>query len=248
MQSELQQCWGVTPVSVLYDRPSEAFAAMTLPQRQALFRRLRDEIPFPLDVPDRPVLVISPTSWTADEDFSLLLDALTHCDHVIRVREAESPGPSFPHIYVLITGKGALREFYEARIARLTLEKIHLWTLWLSAEDYPLLLGAADLGVCLHRSSSGLDLPMKVMDMFGCGLPVCALDYGPCLTEQVRHGENGLLFSTSEQLADHLYELFKGFPGDTPLLDHLRGNAIESGRVRWMEGWKLEAEAVFLKL
>jgi beta-1,4-mannosyltransferase len=77
---------------------------------------------------------------------------------------------------------------------------------------------------------------------------VCALDYGPCLAEQVRHGENGLLFSTSEQLADHLYELFKGFPDDTPLLDHLRGNAIESGRMRWREGWKLEAEEVFLKL
>jgi beta-1,4-mannosyltransferase len=89
---------------------------------------------------------------------------------------------------------------------------------------------------------------MKVMDMFGSGLPVCALDYGPCLTEQVRHGENGLLFSTSEQLADHLYELFKGFPDDAPLLNHLRGNAIASGRVRWREGWKLEAEAVFLKL
>jgi beta-1,4-mannosyltransferase len=252
MQAELRQQWNLQNVNVLYDRPAEVFAPTPLLGRQALFRRLPEAAAglagYRADAPDRPALIVSSTSWTADEDFSLLLDAASRCDTLIRRGEEQRPERVFPHLYILITGKGPLREFYEEQIARLQLHKIHLQTLWLAVEDYPLLLGAADLGLCLHKSSSGLDLPMKIADMFGSGLPVCALDYGPCLTELVRHGENGLVFSTSEQLANQLYELFQGFPSDTPRLAHLQRNASACGRVRWLEGWKSEAQPVFERL
>lgn len=130
-------------------------------------------------------------------------------------------------------------------MAQLELRTIHLRTLWLAAEDYPLFLGAADLGLCLHRSSSGLDLPMKLADMFGSGLPVCALDYGPCLAEQVQHGVNGLVFTTSGQLAEQLYTLFRGFPDDSSLLDHLRRKVQASAGRRWAEEWSAVARPVF---
>ena len=152
---------------------------------------------------------------------------------------------SFPPLLILITGRGPLRGHYEAQIARLVLRRIHLRTLWLTAEDYPLLLGAADIGLCLHRSSSGLDLPMKLADMFGSGLPVCALDYGPCLAEQVQHGINGLLFSTSAQLAEQLYTLFQGFPDDIPLLHQLRQNVNALQGQRWADAWREVAQPLF---
>lgn len=42
-------------------------------------------------------------------------------------------------------------------------------------------------------------LHTQVVDMFGCGLPVCALTYS-CIGELVSHQANGLLFATPDQL------------------------------------------------
>uniref|UniRef100_A0A2P2M0F7 Chitobiosyldiphosphodolichol beta-mannosyltransferase n=2 Tax=Rhizophora mucronata TaxID=61149 RepID=A0A2P2M0F7_RHIMU len=119
--------------------------------------------------------------------------------------------------------------------------------MWLSAEDYPLLLGSADLGVCLHTSSSGLDLPMKVVDMFGCGLPVCAVAYS-CIKELVKVDTNGLLFSSSSELADELVMLFKGFPDGCGALNSLKTNALEMGSSRWSTEWEEHAKPVLTEV
>ena len=52
---------------------------------------------------------------------------------------------------------------------------------------------------------------MKVVDMFGAGLPVCAMGF-QCIDELVQHEKNGLIFKTSVELSDQLHELFIDFP------------------------------------
>jgi beta-1,4-mannosyltransferase len=117
-------------------------------------------------------MIISSTSWTEDEDFGILLNALQQYD---KMADAESS--KLPNLVCVITGKGPLKEHYLGIISKITLKHVEICTPWLEAEDYPILVGSADLGICLHTSSSGLDLPMKVVDMFGCGVPVCAYTF-----------------------------------------------------------------------
>lgn len=239
----LESRFGVQHARVLYDRPASSFAPIERGERerfrQALFTRL--------GVHGGAVgFIVCPTSWTEDEDFGLIIDAVPRLEERIRGWEAAGAGRRFTDLVILVTGDGARRAEFERRFAGLAARRVHLRARWLEPEDYPRVVGSADLGLCLHRSSSGLDIPMKIADLFGAGVPVCALDYGACLAERVRHADNGLLFSTAKQLADVLFDLFEQFPADQSMLDRLRAGARKSSRPTWEEGWVREAKPVLL--
>lgn len=264
MREDLKSNFGAE-ADVLYDKPSSVFQPTSVDERHTLFQRLAAEYTelahtsgapdetgkgniFTEAAPDssaatlrtdRPALIVSSTSWTEDEDFSVLLDALKQYD----VRK-EAGDSGLPDLFCIITGKGPQKAYYLPLIRNSPLAHVKFLTPWLSAQDYPKMLGSADLGVCLHTSSSKLDLPMKVVDMFGCGLPVCAVDY-PCLRELVKPGETGLVFESSSELCQHICDLLQGFPKPTKLLESLRANVDKWQAIRWDENWRAVALSKF---
>ncbi|KAF8821888.1 chitobiosyldiphosphodolichol beta-mannosyltransferase [Cardiosporidium cionae] len=157
----------------------------------------------------RPAVLISATSWTPDENMFLLLDALVLYEALVKKRcEGER---ALPQLFVIITGKGRTKESWLMSLSEKNLENIFVKTLFAPMEDYYRLLAAADVGVSLHYSSSGDDLPMKIVDMQGVGLPVLAYNF-PTAHEQVEEGKNALLFSSAESLCDRFQEILQGFP------------------------------------
>jgi beta-1,4-mannosyltransferase len=180
---ETIQAWPVTGKAVvLYDRPPSLFRVFDDKERNAFLGEIEfsntelmkcsfKENDFAANSlkPDRPALLISSTSWTEDEDFSILLDALQMYE--------EEYTKEYPKLVCIVTGKGPMKLDYMARIEKLRWENVKVHTAWLEPDDYPKILACADIGISLHSSSSGLDLPMKVVDMFGVGLPVLALNF-----------------------------------------------------------------------
>ncbi|KAG7210657.1 hypothetical protein KM043_012165 [Ampulex compressa] len=203
MKEDLLEKWGIE-AHVLYDRPADNFHSILLEEKHEFLLKLAqkyDEFKGEIEdatiftekssdgvrlLPHRPGFIVSSTSWTEDEDFSILLNALQDYEN-----EADTAETSLPNLICAIT----------------------VITPWLENEEYPKILASADLGICLHTSSSGLDLPMKIVDMFGCGLPVCAYEFN-CLSELVRHDENGLVFASDAELASQLKRWFRNFPNN----------------------------------
>ncbi|MCJ1404487.1 mannosyltransferase [Xylographa trunciseda] len=225
------------PILVLHDRPASHFRPFELHERLAFLGRLPETAPF-VDEIERMRLrvIVSSTSWTMDEDFSLLLEALVGYSEL-----ATTSHPYLPEVMVIITGKGPQKEHYLAKIADMEdkdkLEMVTIKTAWLSTKDYASLLASADVGISLHKSTSGVDLPMKVVDMFGAGLPVVGWGEFQAWPELVHEGINGRGFASTEELQTIIVELFGN---DAQQLQRLRSGArMESER-----GWDAEWDSV----
>lgn len=229
----LSREFGIT-AAVMYDRPSQAFAAPAAETASGLWDTMKKELPAAERIP----IVVCPTSWTLDEDFDLLLEALERAERRLMGDQ--------PSLAVILTGRGPLRATFEQRASRRHFKRIIVKTLWLEPADYPTLVGMADLGLCLHQSASGLDLPMKLADLRGAGVPVATYDYAPVLGEVMQTGHEGVIFRDPGDLANLLLTVATGaIPAGSPLAasrEWLARNPPE----RWDTQWDAAARPVLV--
>lgn len=228
-------------IITLHDRPADQFKPLQqLNTSKQDILKSYDIFTSVKDVEKYKILVSS-TSFTPDEDFNVLLDALKQYDDISSTKD-------LPPLLVIVTGKGPLKEQFLKRIDHLKfLERVLVKSAWLPIEDYPVILSVADVGISLHTSSSGIDLPMKIVDFFGVGIPVITLGF-PAIHELVHEGVNGLIANLKDDsvpIADEMYRLIIRVFDEPGLLDTLKkGALLESGNT-WDHNWEQKMGHVF---
>jgi beta-1,4-mannosyltransferase len=215
MSDWLSDHFSVSGATVVYDRPIACPGPLASEERAAVLATVGES-----DVSSKS-FAICPTSWTVDEDIELLLRGLIAWDRA-----------SATDLTVVITGKGPLRDQFEQTLLVTSFRRTRVHTCFLPPEGYRQLLRACDFGFSLHRSASGVDLPMKIVDCFGAGLPVLAYHYGPCLHEQVVQGQTGLFFCDEAELAAGLTELT-----NPETCQRFRTEVSQRERATWADEW-----------
>jgi beta-1,4-mannosyltransferase len=136
----------------LYDKPHERFQPLKIEDKHSFYLKLAqnynlkelvsaqyDNTLFTESIDgqiklkkNRPALIVSCSSWTEDEDFHLLFEAL---------KKYQKEITGLPDLVCILTGKGPLKQYYENLFASENFSKIKIKFLWLESQDYPLLLG-----------------------------------------------------------------------------------------------------------
>lgn len=214
MAKDVQDHWRLNNVVVLYDKPNksvfrpisllekhyflEKFVEFVVDRHETFFTRLEGDTI--VEKKNRPLLLLSNSSFSIDDDYESLLQALQMYDERLKTRK----------LVLVMSGQGPCKQNWQRRFERTHFNNINVIFKWFEAKDYPLIVASADYGICMHNSTSGVDLPIKILDLQSCKVPVLAYEYSSTIREQVTEGKNGYLFRSSADLSDLLTRVASG--------------------------------------
>ena len=251
---DLKKEFGIDAVC-LPDRPVKGlFKFLNEEEANELYKKYPNELSslfdshLPENKKNKPIVMISSTSWTPDEDFSILLESFIKTEEMIlehiEDKEQKTLGnitkDKIKKILFLITGRGPLRDNFMKKVSEANLKYFDVKSIWLESDDYPKLLSLVDLGISLHYSSSGIDLPMKVVDMFSGCLPVASIYYDT-IVELVEENKNGFLFKNDKDLCKILKNVIIEYSmtGKCEKIEKFRENLHKDlDKNDWVSQWK----------
>ena len=251
---DLKKEFGIEAIC-LPDRPVKGlFKFLNEQEANELYKKYPNELSSLIDshLPEnknnKPIVMISSTSWTPDEDFSILLQSFIKTEEMILEHIEDKDKKSsinvtkekIKKILFLITGRGPLRDNFMKKVNEAKLKYFDVKSIWLDSDDYPKLLSLVDLGISLHYSSSGIDLPMKVVDMFSGCLPVASIYYDT-IVELVEENKNGFLFKNDKELCKILKNVIIEYSmsGKCEKIDKFRENLHKDlDKNDWVSQWK----------
>lgn len=207
---------GMGPVAVLHDGVSS----------------IRPFPPARTDLPRDPLVVVAPMGWTRDDDLPLLGEAI----RLLTKRIGAATGYR-KTLRLIVSGNGPLRADWSPRLRALAGDGLRIETPDVSVDEYPTLLASAHLGLSIHRSSSAMDLPMKVVEFRAVGLPVLALEDDAPLEEIAPPGCGVLRYGSGEELAERLFTMLGEIDAETGLLARLTAEARSHHPASWETEW-----------
>jgi len=236
MKGYLEKERGAQDVHVLYDRPlQEQIDSASQLNRAQWLARFSDGSQIDAN---EALLLISSTSWSDDEDPTMLLNSARRLESYYDSIDARGI-----QMMIVITGKGPNRRSFEEQVASSAFNHIAFRTGWFTVDEYRGLLNSADVGICLHLSASGIDLPMKLADMLGAALPTLCFNYGETLKERFVEGQHGFLFVSENDLFEQLLNLAKERASSR--LGSMRRMESDDPIESWESGWIREALPLF---
>lgn len=215
MKEHLNSDWRIKNVTVLYDKPNfRTFRKMELKEKHNFLINFPE---FTIGVhetlisthsnkgvyeekTDRPLLFVVSSSWSHDDYFDLLIEA---------VKKYSVKEENTRKLFFIMTGSGPLKSQYSRVFLNFELKNIQFAILWFQMADYPKIIGSVDYGISLHNSTSGFDLPIKALDYMACEVPCLAYNYTKTIGELVIEKKNGMLFNSADELMAIFEELGK---------------------------------------
>lgn len=172
MKIFLEKNWKFQKITVLYDKINnkkfsklnniekhdfyKEFNDFFINEKETIFTKLTKKSVILLE--NRPLLLLSNSSYSIDDDFDILLNFLQLYEESDNTKK----------IFLIMSGEGPYKEFWMSKFNLKKWEKIEVYFKWFSSKDYTKVCGAVDFGLSFHNSPSELDIPIKILDCFSC--------------------------------------------------------------------------------